>query len=76
MQMGRVEICGKVTLPYISIHFGPLPTNPTTLRALEELALSVLLSGHGAMVTRNDDLVPCFDVEELQRRNRVVKRSS
>lgn len=76
MQVGRIEICGSVTLPHISIRYHQMPTDPATRAALSELALSILLSGPGMQVSRNDDLSPCFDLEEMQRRNQAVKRSN
>lgn len=74
MQVGRIEICGSGTLPHISIHYYLMPTDPATRAALSELALNVLLSSPGVQVTRSDDLSPCFDLEEMQRRNQTVKR--
>lgn len=74
MQVGKIEICGRVTGPHISIRVCPMPSDQKTRQALEELALSVLLSGHGAKLIRNDDLVPCFDEEELRRRNAMKRR--
>ena len=76
MQVGRIEICGRVTLPHISIHYHPMPNDPKTRAALEELARSVILSGIGVSRKQDDDLIPCFDLEELNRRNMKVKRST
>jgi hypothetical protein len=39
-------------------------------------ALAVLLNEPGVELSSKSDLKPCFDLAELQRRNREVKRSN
>lgn len=39
-----------------------------------EQGLGLLVSGVGATLTRNDDLVPCFDIDELKRRNSSLQK--
>lgn len=77
MQMGRVEIWGKVTIPHISIHFHTMPEQLSAKdqQVLDE-CLVALLGSVGATLTRTDNLVPCFDLAELDRRNKSVRRST
>ena len=63
-------IQGSVTLQHISIRY---LTHPT--KALTEQGLSLLLSSFGAIVTRDDVLVPCFDMDEMTKRNLAKARS-
>ena len=74
MLVGKIEfsqgIQGSVTLPHISIRYFSHPT-----KALTEEGLSLLLSSFGAIVTRDDVLVPCFDLDEMTKRNMAKKRN-
>jgi hypothetical protein len=73
--VGKIEytkgIQGSVTLPCISIRYFSHPS-----KALTEEGLSLLLSSFGAIVTRDDVLVPCFDMEEMMLRNAAKARSN
>ena len=74
MLVGKVVfekgIYGSVTLPCISIRFFNHPT-----KALQEEGLNLLLSSFGARITRDDILVPCFDLDEMTKRNNAKARS-
>ena len=74
MLVGKIEfrkdIQGSGTLPHMSIRYFLHPT-----KALTEQGLSLLLSSFGAIVTRNDVLVPCFDLDEMTQRNMAKQRS-
>lgn len=66
MKVGKIEIWGSVTLPHMSIRYFSHPT-----KALTEEGLNLLLSSFGAVVTRDDVLVPCFDLDEMTKRNKA-----
>ena len=74
MLVGKIvfgkDIQGSVTLQHMSIRY---LTHPT--KALQEEGLSLLLSSFGARITRDDVLVPCFDLDEMTKRNNAKARS-
>jgi hypothetical protein len=69
VRVGKIVICGSQTLPHMSIKFFSVPS-----KRLAEEGLSILLSTFGARLTRDDVLIPCFDLDELRRRNMEVVR--
>ena len=70
MQVGKIEIYGRVPLLHISIRYFSHPS-----KALTEQGLKLLLSSFGTIVTRDDVLVPCFDLDEMTQRNLAKKRN-
>lgn len=74
MLVGKIEfakdISGSVTGTHMSIRYFSHPT-----KTLTEQGLSLLLSSFGVIVTRDDVLEPCFDLDEMTRRNTAKARS-
>jgi hypothetical protein len=68
VKVGKIVISGSGALSHISIRFFKHPD-----RAIKEQGLRLLLETFGARLTREDVLVPCFDLEEMTRRNRDVR---
>jgi|HubBroStandDraft_4_1064222.scaffolds.fasta_scaffold04143_3 hypothetical protein len=64
MEVWRIDISGRQCLIYI-----PIPNPPSA-----EIGLELLLAAFGATLTRTDDLVPCFDMDEMKRRNMQIKK--
>jgi hypothetical protein len=68
MKVGKIEIHGSGTLQHLSIRYYKTPS-----KAMTEDGLALLLSSFGAKLTRDDLLQPCFDLDEMIRRNQAHK---